>query len=96
MQGHIFLEIYIKDTWYLYDPTFHILYFDYDYDNIFLPRGYIAFAKALNSHEIGVHSTQDEKQIGIEYAKSFCISEYKNPNYNMIDIRKIVPDKRLK
>lgn len=64
MQEYIFLEIYLNKTWYLYDSTFHLIYYSYDYDNSFLPRGYVVSAKGMNCHELGIHSVQDEKKIG--------------------------------
>lgn len=94
MQGHIFLEIYLNDKWYLYDPTFHLVYDNYDYMNFFLPRGYYAFAKALNCHEFDVHSVADEKKVGKEVIKDFAISAYKEPNYSVVDLRNI--DKGMK
>lgn len=87
MQGHIFLEIYLEDKWYLYDPTNRFLYENYDYNNPFLPKEYIAFAKALNSYDLKVHSVNDEKKISKEILKDFAPSEYKNPYYPKIDLR---------
>lgn len=87
MQGHIFLEIYLNDKWYLYDPTFHLVYDNYDYNNFSLPRGYYVFAKALNSHEFGVHCVDDEKRISIEVLKDFDTSIYKEPNYPIVKLR---------
>lgn len=87
MQGHIFLEIYLNHRWYLYDPTFRVVYDNYDYNNFYLPRGYCVFAKALNCHEFGVYSVEDEKRISIEVLKDFDTSTYKEPNYLVIDLK---------
>ncbi len=89
MQGHIFLEIYLNYKWYLYDPTFHYVYDNYNFNNFFLPRGYYAFAKALNCHEFGVHSVEDEKRISINILKDFDISTYIEPKYQVIDLKKL-------
>lgn len=87
MQGHIFLEIYLENKWYLYDPTFRFVYDNYDYNNLCLPRDYYVFAKALNCHELGVHSVQEEKKLSIEALKDFDTSTYTEPNYTMIDLK---------
>lgn len=87
MQGHIFLEIYLDGSWYLYDPTFHLVYLDYNYNNPFLPRGYVVFAKSLNCHELGIHSVQDEKRVGNTQVKDFDLTKYSAPNHQMIDLR---------
>lgn len=87
MRGHIFLEIYLNNKWYLYDPTFHYIYDDYDYNNLSLPRGYYVFAKAMNSFDIGVHSVKDEKKIASKLLEDFDINRYNNPNYKKYDLR---------
>lgn len=87
MQGHIFLEIYLENKWHLYDPTFRIVYDNYDYNNLCLPRRCYVFAKALNCHELGVHSVQEEKKLSIDVLKDFDTSSYKEPNYKGIDLK---------
>lgn len=65
MQGHIFLEIFIDGKWFLYDPTFHILYDDYDSNNNNYPRRYYVFAKGENANQLGVFNTKDERYLAI-------------------------------
>ena len=87
MSGHVFLEIFLNNNWYLYDPTFHLLYLDYDHNNLSLPRNYYAYAKALNAHDLGVFNTKDERKLAINCLNDFDISKYKEPNYDFFDIR---------
>lgn len=96
MRGHIFLEIYLNNTWYLYDPTFHLVYSGYNYENLFLPRGFIVFAKALNCHELGVYNTQDEKGLGTSIINEFDINEYKEPIYEVTDLRNVAITKTIR
>ena len=96
MRGHIFLEIFLNNTWYLYDPTFHLVYDNYNCENLFLPRGFVAFAKSLNCHELGIHSVKDEKKIGTEAIIDFDITEYNEPNYEVIDLRRVDVNKIYK
>ena len=86
-KGHVFLEIFLNNKWYLYDPTFHLLYLNYDYNNSSLPRNYFAFAKALNSHDLGVFNTKNERNLAIGCLLSFDISKYKGPKYSYFDTR---------
>lgn len=88
MQGHIFLEIYLDGAWYLYDPTFHLVYLDYDYNNPFLPIGYVVFAKSLNCHKLGIYCVQDEKKVGTTQVKGLDMAKINDSNYQMIDLRK--------
>lgn len=94
MQGHIFLEIYLEGTWHLYDPTFHLVYLDYDYNNLFLPRGYVAFAKGMNCFDIGIHNVQEEKKLGTTQIRNFNLAEYVDPKYESVNLHtnsQIVP-----
>ena len=92
MRGHIFLEIYINSKWYLYDPTFHLVYDGYNYDNFCLPRNFYVFAKALNCHEFNVYSVSDEKKVGMGVLNNFDTSEYKEPNYEVINLKSLYFD----
>lgn len=87
MRGHIFLEIYLDNKWYLYDPTFHLVYDNYDYNNLCLPRDYYVFAKGMNSFDLGVHSVKEEKELATNILKDFAVSIYINPNYDKYDLR---------
>lgn len=87
MRGHIFLEIYLNNKWYLYDPTFHLVYDDYDYNNLCLPRDYYVFAKSMNSFDLDVHSVNDEKELASRVLKNFDISTYTNPNYKEYNLK---------
>lgn len=85
MEGHIFLEIFINNKWYLYDPTFRCVYSDYDYNNPCLPREYYVFAKALNCHELNVFDVNSERNL----AKSFFENNqviYDEPDYKKIKL----------
>ena len=87
MRGHVFLEIFLNNKWYLYDPTFHLVYDNYDFNNYSLPRNYIAFAKALNSHDLGVYNINDENQLASSILLYLNINDYNNPNYESTDTR---------
>ena len=86
MQGHIFLEVYINGKWYLYDPTFHIVYDNYDMNNNNYPRNYYVFAKGLNANELGVFNTKDERKLALSKLKDYNYQDYINPNYSEINL----------
>lgn len=88
MRGHIFLEIYLDNKWYLYDPTFHLIYDNYDYNNYCLPRNYYVFGKALNSFALDVHSVSNEKEMATKILKEFDINSYVDPKYREYNLRK--------
>lgn len=87
MQGHIFLEILLGEKWYLYDPTFHVIYDNYDPSNNNYPRGYYAFAKGENANSLGVYSTKDERALAISKLNNYDCNEYVDPNYPEINLK---------
>ncbi|MBQ2640192.1 MAG: transglutaminase domain-containing protein [Bacilli bacterium] len=86
MRGHIFLEIYVNNKWYLYDPTYHIVYDNYDNTNNNYPRGYYVFAKGENAHFLGVHTIADEKELALKLLKDYDYNSYIDPKYEEINI----------
>lgn len=87
MEGHIFLEIKVNDVWYLYDPTFRIVYLNYDINNKNYPRNYYVFAKGVNCNSFGVYSTRDERALALSILGDYDISSYVNPNYDELDFK---------
>ena len=85
--GHIFLESYINNKWYLVDPTNGYIYYDYNYSNLSLPNGYYVFSKSLNGHEVGCDSLQNNSKVMFDHFKNFDLSKYQNPNYQVISLK---------
>lgn len=95
MQGHIFLEILFDKKWYLYDPTFHIIYDDYDSSNNNYPRRYYVFAKGENANQLGVYNTKDERALAISKLDNYDCKEYVDPNYPEINLKTLELGKPL-
>jgi len=87
MQGHIFLEILLDEKWYLYDPTFHVVYDNYDSSNNNYPRRYYVFAKGENANSLGVYNVKDERALAISKLNNYDYNEYVDPNYPEINLR---------
>ncbi len=87
MQGHIFLEILLDEKWYLYDPTFHVVYDNYDSSNNNYPRRYYVFAKGENANSLGVYNVKDERTLAISKLGNYDYNEYVDPNYPEINLR---------
>lgn len=89
VQGHIFLEIYLNNKWYLFDSMAGMIYDNYDYTNLSLPKDYYVFRKTLNNHNFGAYTLEDDIRIMQEIFKDFDLNEYKNPEYDCIDLREL-------
>jgi hypothetical protein len=84
--GHVFLESYISNKWYLIDPTNGFIYDNYNHADLSLPKGYYAFSKSLNGHEVGCNSLQNNSKIMFDKFKNFDLNKYQNPNYIIISL----------
>ena len=87
MLGHIFLEIFIEGKWVLYDPTFHIVYCNYDKTNNNYPRRYYVFAKGMDANSLGVFNTKDERLLAIKKLKDYDYQTYAEPMYQELDLK---------
>lgn len=84
IHGHVFLEIYLHDKWYLFDSANGKIYGNYDYYNLSLPNGYYAFRKALNNYNYGAYSFRDNNRIMVKTFEDFNLSNYNDPNYDCL------------
>ena len=87
IRGHVFLEIYLNDEWYLFDSANGYIYLGYDYNNLSLPKNYYVFKKTLNNWEFGANTINDNNKIMRDAFKDFDISDYKDPKYEVINLK---------
>lgn len=74
--GHVFVEIYLKDKWILFDPTSGKYILNYDFNNRVIPittpdesKGYYAMLKGLDPDDYGITSITSLKNKQKEYAE---------------------------
>jgi len=89
VQGHIFLEIYLNNKWYLFDSMAGKIYDNYDYNNLSLPDGYYAFRKTLNNCNFGAYDLKINNEIMYETFIDFDLIKYSEPFYEGINLKKI-------
>ena len=85
--GHIFLEVFLDNKWYLYDPTRHLVYDNYNPDNYSLPNDYYVFAKGLNAWQLGIADSYEQRHYLKERFNDFDITEYKDPEYDAYSVK---------
>ncbi|MFW6016931.1 MAG: transglutaminase domain-containing protein [bacterium] len=85
VQGHFFVEVYLKGEWLLVDSTSGKLYENYDRKNWFLPDNYIAFYKALSVIDPGVTEGSHNLLQRVAFVKKDNI-DYINPKYHEKDL----------
>jgi hypothetical protein len=84
MRGHILVEVYINNSWYLIDSTSGKLYLNYDKNNFSLDDGYYVFAKSLEVFDMGTKDEMDNYQRMMDIFKDFDMNLYKQPLYNYV------------
>lgn len=94
--GHIFLEVFVDDNWYLLDANNGRLFFNYDIDNSNLPMGFIAFSKSMNGHQVGCNTNENNRIIMEDYFREYDISSYDEPNYDCIKFFDLLRGKKNK
>jgi hypothetical protein len=79
-RGHVFLEVYIQDSWVLLDAQGMILYEDYDRTSHFFPGGRYAYDKGLDPYQLilSVRWSLWKKQTA-DYFAGFDVSSLPGP-----------------
>ncbi|RAM59312.1 hypothetical protein DS67_00400 [Mesotoga sp. SC_4PWA21] len=84
--GHILVEVYLEEKWYLVDSTSGRLYLNYDRNNFSLPDGYYVFAKSIEVWDSGAKDEKENWQMMMDLFWIFDLSVYNNPGYDYIDL----------
>lgn len=95
--GHVFVEFYLNNKWYLLDSSSGDLTSNYDTANPLIPsrrdsEGFYAMLKGLDSNDCGIYCVEDLMAKQIETAKiikkehqNFKLPQYNTKNVKMVD-----------
>jgi hypothetical protein len=86
IRGHILVEVYIDNQWYLIDSTAGKLYLKYDRNNFSLDDGYYVFAKSLEVFDMGTKVEMDNSNRMKDIFKDFDMALYNQPFYTYINL----------
>ncbi len=81
--GHCFIEVFLEDRWFLFDPTFRWLYSEYseyDPDRTDYPHGEVLCSKGRDFWDMGIRSIHDFDALLRARALSYD-GEYDAPHY---------------
>ncbi len=79
--GHVFIEVYLEDRWYLVDSTYRLLFSNYQETLRSYPRNEYFCRRGLDYWQLGLRRVDDIKQLFAEQARLFSINLYTNPTY---------------
>ena len=79
--GHVFIEVYLENRWYLVDPTYRFLYPNYDRTSKNYPRGEHFVMRGKDYWELGLFDVPALVDIFHARALSFHQEQYQEPTY---------------
>ena len=94
--GHILVEVFVQNNWYLVDSTSGKIYLNYDRNNFNLDDGYVIFAKSLEVSDMGTKNEQDNSRVMHAQFRNFDVKSYKQPFYYFLDLNEVVKSKEFK
>ncbi len=79
--GHVFIEVYLENRWYLVDPTYRFLYPHYDRTSKSYPRGEYFVMRGNDYWELGLFDVPTLVDIFYAHALRFHRERYQEPAY---------------
>ena len=79
--GHIFLEVYLEDEWYLVDPVFRFLFSEYRQELRSYPRREYFCLRGVDYWALGIYDIADLDKVYQARALRFDEKLYKDPAY---------------
>ena len=79
--GHVFIEVYLENRWYLVDPTYRFLYPHYDRTSKSYPRGEYFVMRGKDYWELGLIDMPTLVDVFHARALSFGREWYQEPAY---------------
>ncbi|MCI5221713.1 MAG: transglutaminase domain-containing protein [Candidatus Electrothrix sp. AR4] len=84
--GHVFLEVYLEDRWYLADPSYRKLYVDYSLTNKYFPRGFIFCLRGVDYQSLGLRSIEQLYDRLPQCITDMVPERYRDPAYTAFDL----------
>jgi len=69
-RGHVFIEAFLEDRWYLVDSTYRLLFKNYRPANPYYPRGEFFFDRCQDFWEIEIYQVEDMENRFKDFALS--------------------------
>jgi transglutaminase-like putative cysteine protease len=84
--GHVFVEAYLEEKWYLIDPTNRLLFDGYDEAQRCYPNREYLCLRGTDYWDMGVTGVSDLNSVLRKEAVAFNIEKYKDPGYTIISL----------
>jgi len=79
--GHVFIEVFLEDRWFLVDSTYRFLFSDYDRTKKSYPRREYFCVRGTDYWEMGFTEVANFIERAGALARSFHEAQYRDPGY---------------
>ncbi len=85
-RGHVFIEVFLENRWYLVDTAYRTVYLDYQVFQKSYPRNLFFCFRTIDYWDIGIKSVDDVDRLLRAIALAFNPSQYHDPEYMEVTI----------
>jgi hypothetical protein len=80
--GHVFIEAYLEDRWYLVDSTYRVMFEGYKMESKSLPRNEYLFERGKDFWSLGIKDVDSLNRVYQPMARTFDRQTYTSPKYS--------------
>ncbi|MBE0584191.1 MAG: transglutaminase domain-containing protein [Desulfofustis sp.] len=80
-RGHVFIEVYLENRWYLVDTAYRTIYLDYQLGRKSYPRNQFFCFRGTDYWDIGIKTVADVDRLLRAIALAFNPQQYRDPVY---------------
>lgn len=85
-RGHVFIEVYLENRWYLVDTAYRSIYLDYKVFKRSYPRNMFFCFRGTDYWELGIKSIADVDRLLRSIALDYDPQQYRDPVYLTVTI----------
>ncbi len=85
-RGHVFIEVYLENRWYLVDTAYRTIYLDYQRFQKSYPRNLFFCFRGTDYWNIGIKTVDDVDRLLRAIALTFNPVQYRDPVYTKVSI----------
>jgi len=85
-RGHVFIEVYLENRWYLVDTAYRSIYLDYKMFQRSYPRNLFFCFRGTDYWELGIQSIADVDRVLRAIALAYDPRQYRDPVYSTATI----------
>ncbi|NTV13483.1 MAG: transglutaminase domain-containing protein [Desulfobulbaceae bacterium] len=89
-EGHVLVEVYLEDHWALVDPTYRLLYDQYDQRAAYLPRELLYCQRGVDYWAMGLNNVPRLQALLADCSERYQPTAYAPPEINALELGRMV------